>query len=91
MAGKTEGKAQERKTGAYKKRQKELIMRALTDPKFRKLLASNPEQALEQRQISVTMRKEIDFILATVKGIEAHISALSDSLLCANGGPCGIA
>lgn len=80
----------EKKTPAYKKRQKELILRALTDPKFRKLLATDPKKALSKDVIGPTIQKEISLVLAAVKGIEAQISHLADELLCANG-PCGIA
>lgn len=79
------------KTTAYKKRQKELILKALTDPKFRKALATNPQEALKQKRLTAEALKEVNLILAAVKGIEAQISALADELLCANGGPCGIA
>ncbi|MBI5026609.1 MAG: hypothetical protein HZC12_07790 [Nitrospirae bacterium] len=81
---------EEKKRQSFKKRQKELILRALTDPAFRKLLMSDPAKALGKK-ITIEIRKEIKMILAAVKGIEAQISALADELLCANGGPCGIA
>jgi len=73
------------------KRQKELILRALTEPAFRKMLATNPKQALDKKRITPTIKKEIGIVLAIVKGIDAQIAALADQLLCANGGPCGIA
>lgn len=76
---------------AYKRRQRELILRALTDASFRRQLATEPEKALKRPELSVEMRKEIALVLAAVKGIEAQIAALADELLCANGGPCGIA
>ena len=76
---------------ATRKRQKELILRALTDPKFRKLLASEPAVALEKPKLTPEKLREIAMVLAIVKGIEAQIEALADELLCANGGPCGIA
>ncbi len=81
----------ERKNPAFKKRQKELVLRALTDPQFRKMLASEPAQALGQKRLTPQAQKEVRLIIAVVKGIEAQIAALADELLCANGGPCGIA
>ena len=81
----------EKKSSAYRKRQRELVLRTLTDPAFRKMLVTNPARALEKKRISATMRKEIAMILAMAKGIDAQIAAIADELLCANGGPCGIA
>jgi hypothetical protein len=78
------------KSPQFKKHQKELIMKALTDPVFRKALASNPEKALDKKLTSAK-KKEITKILTAVKAIEAQISHLADELLCANGGGCGIA
>lgn len=78
------------KASSKKKRlNRELVLRALTDPQFRKLLQANPSKAIGKAVTSVRQR-EIDLVLATVKGIEAHIRLVADELLCANG-PCGIA
>lgn len=77
-------------TGRKRKTNRQLIMRALTEPDFRKLLVSSPEQALG-KELAAENRAEIRFVLAAVKAIEAQIAALADELLCANGGPCGIA
>jgi hypothetical protein len=74
-----------------KGRQKELILRALTDPKFRKSLSDNPRVTLGLSRMSPANEKEVAMLLAAVKGIEAQISALADELLCAGGGGCGIA
>lgn len=80
----------EKKSPSSKKRRKELVLRALTDPKFRKLLATDPKEALGRKEITPTLQKEIGFVLAVVRGIETQISLLADELLCVNG-PCGIA
>ncbi len=79
------------KSGDVKRRQEQLILRALTDPEFRKSLQSAPHEALGKARLTPESQKEVAMILAVVKGIEAQISALADELLCANGGPCGIA
>jgi len=73
-----------------KKANRQLILQALTDPKFRKQLADDPEAALGSGKLSEARRREVALVLATVKGIQAQISAVGDQLLCANGG-CGIA
>ncbi len=81
----------EEKKAAYSKRQKDLIYRALTDAAFRKRLEAEPQRALHLKTFGGTQTKEIERVLVLVRDIEARISALSDELLCANGGPCGIA
>jgi hypothetical protein len=68
---------------AATKQQRELILKALTEPKFRKLLASSPAEALGVKTITAETSREIRVILATVKGIDAHIGAMADELLCA--------
>jgi hypothetical protein len=73
------------------KKNRELIYKALTDPKFRRLLQAKPTEALGVRSLNLEQKKEIKLVLATVKGIESHIATIADELLCANGGPCGIA
>lgn len=82
----------EKKPRAYQQRQKDLILRALTDAKFRKELEENPQKALGLTKINPEIKKEVSMILASVKGINSHIAALADQLLCINGGGgCGIA
>ena len=71
---------------------RKLVLQALTDPKFRRQLKTNPAKALGIRRISKIEKKEIDLVLAAVKGIDRQIGNLADELLCANGGGgCGIA
>jgi hypothetical protein len=64
---------------------KDLILRALTDPGFRKLLTDNPEKALAAR-ITPKNQKEIRSVLDLVNKLESQIGRLADELLCANGG-----
>ena len=73
------------------KKNRELIYKALTDPKFRKQLQEEPAKAIGVKELTVEKKKEIRFVLAALKGIEVQIGSLADELLCANGGPCGIA
>ena len=80
----------EKKDLASKKRQKELVLRVLTDAGFRKVLTADPAKALGRR-ITPEIKKEVRLVLALVKGIDSQIAAIADELLCANGGPCGIA
>jgi len=81
----------EKNPALYKNKQKEFILKALTDPSFRKMLIKQPEKALGRKNTTQT-QKEIKIVLAVVKGIEAQIANIADELLCLNGnGPCGIA
>ena len=73
------------------KKNRELIYKALTDPKFRKQLHEEPAKALGVKELTAEKKKEIRLVLAALKGIEVQIGSLADELLCANGGPCGIA
>jgi hypothetical protein len=68
---------------AATKQQRELILKALTDPKFRKLLVSSPAEALGIKKITTERAKEVKFILAAIKGIDTQIGAIADELLCA--------
>ena len=70
---------------------KELVIRALTDPKFREMLYREPQEPLRLREFTARNREEVARILEMVKGIESQIYTLADELLCAPGGPCGIA
>ena len=69
---------------------KELIIKALTDPKFRLALTKRPGPTLGIKELTPSKKKEIAKILRKVKEIDARIASLADELLCANGG-CGIA
>lgn len=79
------------KSPSKAKLNRDIILRALTDRKFRAQLQSDPAKALGKK-ITSENRRELDLVLAAVRGIETQIRHLADELLCANGpGPCGIA
>ncbi|MGD2248219.1 MAG: hypothetical protein PVF58_07405 [Candidatus Methanofastidiosia archaeon] len=70
---------------------RELILKALVDPEFRKILEVEPLRALELEEITEVNKQEVRLILAAVRGINIQITAAADELLCAYGpGPCGI-
>ena len=73
-----------------KKVNKQLVIRALTDPKFREMLAADPRKVLGIPRFSNINEQEIKFVLAAVQAIDYQITALADKLLCANGDPCAI-
>jgi hypothetical protein len=76
--------------GIGRKENKELVYKALTDPQFRSLLETDPQKALG-KPLSGQKLDEIKNVLDSAKGIDANISQIGDELLCAHGGPCGIA
>jgi hypothetical protein len=70
---------------------KQLVVKALTDTSFRNMLEKDPKKALGKAKLTEKQALEVKLVLTAVKGIERQISSLADELLCANGGPCGIA
>ena len=68
---------------------RDLVLRALTDRRFRKLLEEDPARALGKAPTDINQR-EVRLVLATIRGLEAQIKSVGDELLCLNG-PCGIA
>jgi len=75
----------------FTKRQKDLIIKALTDVNFRNQLQKDPQKALGTKTFDAAKKTGVAKILKIVQEIESKISQLADELLCANGGPCGIA
>jgi len=70
---------------------RDLIYKALLDPEFRKELKANPAAAMGVKELSPEKKAEVRMVVATVESIRDHIRRMGDELLCANGGPCGIA
>lgn len=65
---------------------RKMVVKALTDARFRRMLKADPAKALGLKKLTAVQQKEVDLVLASVKGIERQIGALADELLCANGG-----
>ena len=74
------------KQAKSRKINKKLVVQALTDPKFRKQLKDNPAKALSKKKLTALQQKEVNLVLAMVRGIDRQIANLADELLCANGG-----
>jgi hypothetical protein len=78
---------------------KKLILRALIEPGFRKMLRENPQEALNMAEIKGG-QLEIDLMLNVLCGIDEQINIVADKLLCVNlldpfpvngnNPPCGI-
>jgi len=70
--------------------QKKLILKALTDANFRKLLKENPEAALDLAEIRGG-NVVVPDVLDTLEVIDGQIDSISDKLLCVDPpGSCGI-
>jgi hypothetical protein len=74
-----------------KEKNRALVYKALTDPDFRKQLATQPAKALGVTTLTPDKEKMIKKALTAIQEIEGKIGSIADELLCANGGPCGIA
>jgi hypothetical protein len=70
---------------------RELVYKALTDPGFRKLLESDPGRAVGKPKLTEQQKLEVKKLISIVDEIQGKIGRIADELLCANGGPCGIA
>ena len=69
----------------------ELVKKALTDPSFRQLLQTQPTKALGVTTLTPENKALVDSVIAQVDAVNVKVSGIADELLCANGGPCGIA
>lgn len=68
---------------ARRKANRELVLRALTDPKFRRQLEKNPRKALGKPRLTTVQKREVDLVLASVRGIQSQMNNMADKLLCA--------
>jgi len=66
-----------------RKANRQMVLRALTDPKFRKLLSTQPHKALGKTSLTAIQKKEVELVLAAIKGIESQMAVIADELLCA--------
>ena len=70
---------------------REMIYKVLTDPAFRKKLEKDPAVAMGKKELSPAQKLEVKKVLSMADEIHQKVQRLADELLCANGGPCGIA
>jgi hypothetical protein len=74
-----------------KEKNRALVYKALTDPAFRKQLATQPAKALGAETLTPEKAKMVKTALSAIQEVELKLNSIADELLCANGGPCGIA
>lgn len=60
---------------------KKLILRALTDPKFRKMLEENPEKVLTPEELE-ELQGGVDGLLGTADGIDVISDIIQPNLFC---------
>jgi hypothetical protein len=70
---------------------RELVYKVLTDPAFRAKLQKEPAAALGKKELTPVQANEVKKVLDEVDRIQMQVNRIADELLCANGGPCGIA
>jgi hypothetical protein len=74
-----------------KEKNRALVYKALTDPDFRKQLTTQPAKALGVTTLTPEKAKMVKTALSAIQEVELKLNGIADELLCANGGPCGIA
>jgi hypothetical protein len=70
---------------------RDMVFKVLTDPAFRKKLETDPAAAVGKKDLTAQQKLEVKKVLTAVDEIHQKVQRLADELLCANGGPCGIA
>jgi len=68
------------------KQKKELLVRALTDPKFRTQLERSPAKVFGVSKLSTIDAKIIKETMTKLQALETQITSLADELLCS----CGV-
>ena len=72
------------------KRKKDLLVKALTDPKFRTQLAKSPAKVFGVTKLTTKDQTIVKETLAKIEQLEGQIAALADELLCACQADCGV-
>jgi hypothetical protein len=75
--------------GADKRR--EMILRAVADPKFRRELLRNPKNVFGVRSLTPKDIQSLAMLKRVLPAIDGMIDGISDSLLCGTGGCGGLA
>lgn len=70
---------------------RDMVYKVLTDPAFRKKLEIDSAAAVGKKTLTESQKLEVKKVLALVDEIQQKVQRIADELLCANGGPCGIA
>ena len=92
---KEKGKKMTRNNPIVVSKTREILNRAVIDPRFREELFENPVKVIKRLDLredeeKIILRNLDERMLRFIQSIDDKISLLSESVLCTNG-PCGIA
>lgn len=68
---------------------KQVLAKAVVDPKFRRKLFSNPEAVFETKRLSKKDKEGIAKLKKTLPALDDIVSTLAGEVLCGGGGGCG--
>jgi hypothetical protein len=72
-------------------RRREMILRAVVDPKFRRELLRNPKKVFGVQELTPEDKQSLDMLKRVLPAIDGMIDGISDSILCGTGGCGGLA
>lgn len=72
-------------------RRREMILRAVVDPRFRKELLRNPKKVFGVTELTPEDKQSLDMLKRILPAIDGMIDGISDSILCGTGGCGGLA
>lgn len=74
-----------------KNKRREMVLRAVVDPRFRKELLQNPEKVFGVKRLTREDKQSLDMIKRVLPALDGMIDGISDSILCGTGGCGGLA
>ncbi len=72
-------------------KRREMVLRALADPKFRKELLENPEKVFGVEKLTKEDIQSLRMLKRVLPAIDGMVTGISDSILCGTGGCGGLA
>lgn len=72
-------------------KRREMILRAVADPKFRRELLKNPKKVFGVKELTPEDQQSLEMLRRVLPAIDGMIDGISDSLLCGTGGCGGLA
>lgn len=72
-------------------KRREMILRAVVDPRFRRELLRNPKKVFGVKELTTEDKQSLDMLKRILPAIDGMIDGISDSILCGTGGCGGLA
>ena len=72
-------------------KKKEMVLRALVDPRFRKELLENPEKVFGVEKLTESDVQSVEMLRKVLPAVDGMVTGISDSILCGGGGCGGLA